>query len=300
MITVISESLYFYTTLLFPIFHTWIIFFDLVDVDLLSKSSKHTSSIATARIQSFFFEIGGLWDFTVRFFKNIFLPPYELAEIKKHMDELGVKTFPIVSVTGFIIGVVLTFQSHPFMVRFGAEGMLPYMVSLSVVRELGPVITALIFAGRVSSGIGAELGSMRVTEQIDAMEVSAINPFRFLVVTRIFACSIILPLLTVYVNFLAIFGGFLAMQFVGGISYDLYIDQVIDVIKFGDIIPSIGKTVFFGFIVGLVGAYKGYNADKGTEGVGKASTSSVVVSSLLILIVDMVLVKVTLWLWPVS
>ncbi len=214
------------------------------------------------------------------------------------MDELGVKTLPIVSVTGFIIGVVLALQSQPIMARFGAESFLPAMVSLSVVRELGPVITALIFAGRVSSGIGAELGSMRVTEQIDAMEVSAIDPFRYLVVTRVVACTLILPVLTLYVVFLAIFGGYLAMILSQSMSLQLYVVSVVDAIRFGDIIPGIGKTFFFGFIVGIVGAFKGYNADKGTEGVGKASTTSVVLASLLILVTDSVLVKITLWLWP--
>ena len=261
-----------------------------------NKSKKH--SAAYKSITGFLFGIGELFEFSLRFLKNVFLPPYEFHEIKKHMDELGVKTLPIVSVTGFIIGVVLALQSQPIMARFGAESFLPAMVSLSVVRELGPVITALIFAGRVSSGIGAELGSMRVTEQIDAMEVSAIDPFRFLVVTRVIACSFILPVLTLYVVFLAIFGGYLAMILSQSMSLQLYVVSVVDAIKFGDIIPGIGKTFFFGFIVGIVGAFKGYNADKGTEGVGKASTTSVVLASLLILITDTVLVKITLWIWP--
>ncbi len=172
------------------------------------------------------------------------------------------------------------------------------MVSLSVVRELGPVITALLFAGRVSSGIGAELGSMRVTEQIDAMEVSAINPFNFLVITRVVACTIILPVLTVYVIVLSIFGAYIAVVIVQDTTFSLYIASVIDVVKFTDLIPGVGKTFFFGFIVGMVGSYKGYTATKGTEGVGKASTTSVVMASLLILIMDMILVRVTLWLWP--
>ena len=231
---------------------------------------------------------------------NVVKPPYEFAETAKHMYELGVKTFPIVSVTGVIIGVVLTLQSQPIMVKFGAEAFLPYMVTLSVIRELGPVLTALIFAGRVSSGIGAELGSMRVTEQIDAMEVSAIEPFRFLVITRVIACTIMMPILTVYVDFLAIGGGFAASHLLSGTTFDLYVSQVIEVVKFGDIIPGVGKTFFFGFIVGITGSFLGYNADKGTEGVGKASTTSVVYPSLLILIFDMILVQITLWIWPVS
>ncbi|MCK9425445.1 MAG: ABC transporter permease [Ignavibacteriaceae bacterium] len=259
-------------------------------------SKKH--SAAYKSIAGFLFGVGQLFEFSLRFLKNVFLPPYEFHEIKKHMDELGVKTLPIVSVTGFIIGLVLAMQSEPILSRFGAESVLPAMVSLSVVRELGPVITALIFAGRVSSGIGAELGSMRVTEQIDAMEVSAIDPFRYLVVTRVVACSLILPVLTLYVVFLAIFGGYIAMILSQGMSLQLYVVSVVEAIRFGDIIPGVGKTFFFGFIVGIVGAFKGYNADKGTEGVGKASTTSVVLASLLILVTDTILVKITLMIWP--
>ena len=204
---------------------------------------------------------------------------------------------PIVTVTGFIIGLVLALQSQPVLRRFGAGSFLPGMVALSVVRELGPVLTALIFAGRVSSGIGAELGSMRVTEQIDAMEVSAINPFRYLVVTRILACTFILPVLTLYVNFLALIGGYIAIALSEGSSIQLYTNAVINSLEFSDLIPGLAKTFVFGFIVGAVGSYKGYNAENGTAGVGKASTSSVVLASLLILLVDMVLVKLTVWIW---
>ncbi|OGU44111.1 MAG: ABC transporter permease [Ignavibacteria bacterium GWB2_36_8] len=242
--------------------------------------------------------MAGLSAFSLRFFKDVFLPPYEFGEVKKHMDELGIKTMPIVTVTGFIIGLVIAMQSQPVMKRFGAESFLPGMVALSVVRELGPVITALIFAGRVSSGIGAELGSMRVTEQIDAMEVSAINPYKYLVVTRILACTLILPILTLYVNFLAILGGYLAVALSESSSFQLYINAVFKSLEFSDLIPGILKTFIFGFIVGAVGAFKGYTAENGTVGVGKASTSSVVMASLLILLTDTVLVKITVWIWP--
>ncbi|MBX2977161.1 MAG: ABC transporter permease [Ignavibacteriaceae bacterium] len=261
-------------------------------------TQKNSEILLGKNIRNFLASFGEFTYFIIRFLKNVFIPPYEFVETKKHMDELGVKTLPIVSVTGFIIGLVLALQSHPVLARFGAETFLPSMVALSVVRELGPVLTALIFAGRVSSGIGAELGSMRVTEQIDAMEVSAIDPFRFLVVTRVLACTLILPMLTVYVIFLAILGGFIAVILVQNSSLQLYTGAVIEAITFSDIIPGVGKTFFFGFIVGIVGAFKGYNADKGTEGVGKASTTSVVLASLLILIADMILVKISLVLWP--
>lgn len=250
-------------------------------------------------LTEFFETVAGLSKFSARFFKDVFIPPYEINEIKTHMDHLGVKTMPIVTVTGFIIGLVLAMQSQPVLMRFGAESYLPTMVSLSVVRELGPVLTAIIFAGRVSSGIGAELGSMRVTEQIDAMEVSAVNPYKYLVVTRILACILILPILTLYVNFLAIMGAYLAIVLSTGMNFQLYIDSVFRSLEFSDVIPGISKTLVFGFIVGAVGSYKGYNASNGTVGVGQASTSAVVMSSLLILLVDMVLVKVTVWLWSV-
>lgn len=250
------------------------------------------------KVYNFFATITGLTVFNLEFFKQAFLPPYEIPEIKKHMDELGVKTFGIVSVTGFIIGLVLAMQSQPVMARFGASDFLPGMVALSVVRELGPVITALIFAGRVSSGIGAELGSMRVTEQIDAMEVTGVNPFKYLVVTRVVATTMILPILTVYVIVIAIFGGYLAILITESINFRYYIDSVIRSIEFGDFIPGVAKTFVFGYIVGIVGAYKGYTTEGGTEGVGRASTTAVVLASLLILIFDMILVKITLWLWP--
>ncbi|MFH0733837.1 MAG: ABC transporter permease [bacterium] len=249
-------------------------------------------------IYNFFATLTGLGLFTVQFLRQVFVPPYEIAEIKKHMDELGVKTFPIVSITGVVIGLVLGLQSYPVLQRFGATDFLPAMVSISSIRELGPVITALIFAGRVSSGIGAELGSMRVTEQIDAMEVSGVDPFNFLVVTRIFATTMILPVLTIYVVLLSVLGGYVSVIITENMNFVYYLNSVIDAIQFGDLIPGIAKTFFFGFIVGLVGCYKGYTTTGGTEGVGKASTTSVVIASLLILIMDTVLVKVTLWLWP--
>lgn len=250
------------------------------------------------RLLEFFITIAGLFEFSIRFMKEIFVPPYEIEQIRKHMDELGIKTLPIVSVTGFIIGLVVAMQTQPVLLRFGAEAYLPGSVGISIVRELGPVITALIFAGRVSSGIGAELGSMRVTEQIDAMEVSGVNPFKYLVVTRVFACTFILPLLTIYVIFISLVGAYVAVLLVQNMSVDYYIGAVIKSLEFGDAIPGIAKTFVFGFITGIVGSYKGYTATNGTEGVGKASTTSVVVASLLILLFDMILVKLTLWLWP--
>lgn len=246
----------------------------------------------------FFSVVGGIAEFSIRFLTTFFIPPYEINEIKKHMYEFGVKTLSLVSVTGFIIGLVLGMQSQPVLARFGAEFFLPGMVSLSVVRELGPVLTALIFAGRVGSGIGAELGSMRVTEQIDAMEVSAIDPFKYLVISRTIACIFMLPLLTIYVNFIAIFGGYISVIITQNQTFELFKNLVINSLEFSDVLPALLKTFIFGFIVGIVGSYLGYNAEKGTEGVGKASTTAVVISSLLILLVDVIFVRITLFLFP--
>lgn len=246
----------------------------------------------------FFSTIGNLFSFSLHFFKVFFTPPYEIDVIRKHMYDLGVKTFPIVSVTGFIIGFVLALQSEPVLRRFGAEAFLPAMVSISVVRELGPVLTAIIFAGRVSSGIGAEIASMRITEQIDAMELSAIDPYKYLVVTRVIATTLILPILAVYVIVIALIGCYIAIILSTPTSIVYYITAVQEALSFQDFIPGVSKTFVFGYIVGIVGSFKGYYATKGTEGVGIASTSAVVLSSLLILIFDAVLVKITLLIWP--
>jgi phospholipid/cholesterol/gamma-HCH transport system permease protein len=252
----------------------------------------------TERVNQFFTVIGGLTAFSIRFFAEVFRPPYEISEIRKHMDELGVKTFSIVSVTGFILGLVLGMQTQPVLARFGAEMFLPGTIALSVIRELGPVLTALIFAGRVGSGIGAELGSMRVTEQIDAMEVSAVDPFRYLVVTRVIATTLMLPILTIYVDFIALIGGYIAVIITQNLTFAYYIQLVLEAVRFSDVIPGVTKTFVFGFIVGIVGSYLGFNATKGTEGVGKASTTAVVISSLLIILFDMILVRLTLIIFP--
>ena len=244
------------------------------------------------------FETGGnLLTFTVELLRDVFHPPYEFSEIRRHMDELGAKSLPLVGTTGVIMGLILAIQSRPVMARFGAEMYVPVLVSVSVVRELGPVITALILAGRVSSGIGAELGSMRVTEQIDAMEVSGVVPFRYLVMTRVIACTLLLPLLTGIVDLLAILGAYVAVKIDMNMSGQLYVYRAVNSLWLRDVIPGITKTAIFGFIIGIVGCYQGYHATGGTEGVGRASTNAVVISSLLVLFTDMVLVKVMVMIW---
>ncbi|MCX6133852.1 MAG: ABC transporter permease [Ignavibacteriales bacterium] len=241
---------------------------------------------------------GSLTVFSARFFPAVVLPPYELGEVGRHLDELGSRSLPLAGITGFIVGLIIAMQTRPTLFRFGADSFLPAMVAISFVRELGPVITALIVAGRVSSGIGAELGSMRVTEQIDAMEVSGIDPYKYLVVTRVLACIILQPLLTAIVNSVGLFGAYVAVAIESSMSWRLYWDSVIQSLSFADVIPGLAKTAIFGFIIGIVGCHQGYHAEGGTVGVGKAATTAVVLSSMLIIFVDMILVKLTVMLWP--
>lgn len=191
------------------------------------------------------------------------------------------------------MGLVLTIQSRPTLAEFGAESWLPGMVALSLIREIAPVITALICAGKISSGIGAELGSMKVTEQIDAMEVSAINPYKYLVVTRVLATTLMIPLLVVLADGVGILGGFVGMNIHSDVTLYRYFSQVLSSLEFLDIIPATIKTFFFGFFIGLIGCYKGFTAANGTESVGKAATSAVVTASLAIFIIDMMAVQLT-------
>jgi phospholipid/cholesterol/gamma-HCH transport system permease protein len=191
------------------------------------------------------------------------------------------------------MGLVLTIQSRPTLSKFGAESWLPSMVGLSLIREIAPVITALICAGKIASGIGAELGSMKVTEQIDAMEVSAINPFKYLVVTRIMATTIMIPILVIFADFVGVIGGYIGYNIHENISLYRYFSNVLEHLEFLDIFPAVVKTFFFGFCIGLVGCYKGFNAENGTESVGRAANTAVVTASLSIFIIDMIAVQIT-------
>lgn len=231
--------------------------------------------------------------FASKFFKEVFYPPYEFKEFLKQCYIIGYKSLPLVALTGFIMGLVLTLQSRPTLANFGAESWLPGMVALSLIREIAPVITALICAGKISSGIGAELGSMKVTEQIDAMEVAAINPFKYLVVTRILATTLMIPLLVIFADGIGILGGFIGVNMHGDVSLFRYISKVFDSLEFLDIFPATIKTFFFGFFIGMIGCFKGFNAENGTESVGKAANSAVVTASITIFIIDMLAVQLT-------
>ncbi|WP_078063432.1 MlaE family ABC transporter permease [Bacteroides ihuae] len=225
--------------------------------------------------------------------RETFSRKFEVREFFHQCFAIGYKSLSLISVTGFIMGFVLTIQSRPALVSFGAETMLPGMVAISLIREMGPVITALICAGKVASGMGAELGSMKVTEQIEAMEVSSTHPMRFLVVTRVLAATVMIPLLVLYADGLGIVGSWFGANIKGDVSFVLFFSQAFKNVGFVDLLPAVIKTFFFGTVIGLVGCYKGYNAGRGTESVGRAANSAVVLASLLILIVDMIAVQIT-------
>lgn len=238
-------------------------------------------------------EVGEIARFTGRFFSEVLKPKQEWEEFINQCFWIGFKTLNLVGITAFIMGLVLTIQSRPTLLEFGAVSMLPAMVSVSLVREIAPVITALICAGKIGSGIGAELGSMRVTEQIDAMEVSGTNPFKYLVVSRVLASTLMVPLLSCLAIALSLYGGYLGVNIRGNVSWQLYWLQSFGALSYGDFIPSLIKTFFFGFAIGIVGCYKGYNSKKGTEGVGRSATSAVIVASLVVFIIDLIAVQVT-------
>lgn len=244
-------------------------------------------------LNTFFEEAGGLSAFAGRFFSRCIWPPLELREIVRQCFLIGYKSLPLVGLTGFIMGLVLTMQLRPFMIDYGVESQLPAIVGIAIIREIGPVVTALIFAGKIGSSIGAELGSMRVTEQIDAMEVSGTNPFKYLVVTRIVATTFMLPILVLLSNAISLYGSFLGINIKGETSFQLFWSQVFESLEFKDILPAFIKTYFFGWAVGVIGSYKGYNSRKGTEGVGRSANSAVVLSSVMIFILDLLAVQIT-------
>ena len=244
-------------------------------------------------LTDFFASLYNINSFIIRFFKEAFLPPYEFKEIIRQCYETGVRSFTLISLTGFIVGLIFTKQSRPSLAEFGATSWLPSLVSIAIMRALAPLVTALIAAGKVGSSIGAELGSMRVTEQIDAMEVSGANPLQYLVVTRILAVTFMVPLLTIIGDVIGLIGGYIALNFTDNISYVLYFHKCVAAIDFSDFLPAFVKTIFFGFAIGFVGCYKGFNSNKGTASVGIAANSAVVTASLWVFVIDAIAVQIT-------
>ena len=249
--------------------------------------------VKTEEAKSFLAGVADFFLFMQRIIKETFSRDFEFKEFFHQCFKIGYKTLPLISITGLIMGLVLTIQTRPVLVKFGAVTMLPGMIVISLIREMGPVITALICAGKIGSGMGAELGSMKVTEQIEAMEVSSTNPMRFLVVTRVLAATLMIPLLILYADALGIFGSWAGINIKGDVPFVLFFSQAFSHVEFIDFLPAVIKSFFFGAVIGVVGCYKGYNAGRGTESVGLAANSAVVLASLLVIIVDMIAVQIT-------
>jgi phospholipid/cholesterol/gamma-HCH transport system permease protein len=241
---------------------------------------------------------GDLGSFSWKVIRAAITKPFELREIIRQFDEIGSKTLPLVALAGAAVGTVLAFESRSSLVHFGAKSILPGAIVYSIVHEMGPIVTGLVVAGRVGAGIGAELGSMRVTEQIDAIEASAVNPYKLLVFTRVLVCIVVLPLLTLVTDFSGVFAGWIAVTLADPISFHRFLDKGFSGVNFSDFLAPTFRTCAFGLIIGLVACFQGMRTRGGTEGVGRSATSSVVLSSLFVILADVILVKLILIFFP--
>ena len=242
--------------------------------------------------------VGAIASFGGRAVIEALRPPYEPREILRHIFQFGYRSAPLILIAGLAIGIVLSMHTRASLERFGAEAMIPAGLAIALIRETGPLTAALLVAGRVGAGIGAEIGAMKVTEQIDALEASAVDAFKYLAVTRILALMIVMPLLTIMMDFAGIFGGYIAEAVVSGMSWQLYFERAFSYIAYSDIIPATMKTVVFGFLIAVVSSYLGFTTSRGTEGVGEASTRSVVMGSMLVIVSDVILVKIIFFFYP--
>jgi phospholipid/cholesterol/gamma-HCH transport system permease protein len=249
---------------------------------------------ATGLIDGFFDWFGNLGIFSWRVARAALTPPFEWRELVRQLDDVGSKSLPLVALAGAAVGVVLSMEVRSSMTRFGAKSLLPSAIIFSLIQEMGPIITGLVVSGRVGAGIGAELASMKVTEQIDAIEASAINPYRLLAATRILACILMLPLLTLAADGCGVLMGWLAQTMVEPVSFHQFIDSGFRGSTLKDFLPPTFKTAVFGLIIGLVACFQGMRTRGGAEGVGRAATNSVVLASLFVILADVVLVKLIL------
>jgi phospholipid/cholesterol/gamma-HCH transport system permease protein len=249
-------------------------------------------------INGFFEWFGDLSVFLWRVARATVTPPFEFRELFRQLDEVGSKSLPLVALAGGAIGVVLSLETRYSLTRFGAKSLLPAAIVFSVIHEIGPIITGLVVSGRVGAGIGAELASMKVTEQIDAIEASAVNPYKLLAATRILACTLMLPLLTLGADLCGLVMGWVALTLVEPISLHQFINDGFKGAGFNDFLPPTFKTAVFGLIIGAIACFQGMRTRGGAEGVGRAATSSVVLSSLFVILADVVLVKVIIIFFP--
>jgi phospholipid/cholesterol/gamma-HCH transport system permease protein len=251
-----------------------------------------------ARTLGLFEFIGAIATFGGRAVVEAVRPPYEPREILRHVFQFGYRSAPLILTAGFAIGIVLSMHTRASLERFGAEMMIPAGLAIALIRETGPLTAGLLIAGRVGAGIGAEIGAMKVSEQIDALEANAVDAFKYLAVTRILALMIAMPLLTIMMDLSGIFGGYVAEALVSGLSLPLYFERAFSYITFADLIPATLKTVVFGFLIAVVSSYLGFTTSRGTEGVGEASTRSVVMSSMLIILSNVILVRIIFFFYP--
>ena len=229
---------------------------------------------------------GGAFSLLAQTLLNIAVPPFRPRQIYDQMVKIGIDSLPIATLTNFFIGVVIAFQSAYQMQRVNAKMYIPSLVSISICREIGPVITGLVVAGRVGASIAAELGSMKVTEQIDALETLASSPVKYLVTPRFIALFTMLPMLTIYADFIGMFGGYLVSVYKLGLSSSMYIKMTFSPLHLKDIFTGLFKTLIFAAIICIVSCYEGMNVEGGAEGVGAATTNAVVKSFILIIVWD--------------
>jgi phospholipid/cholesterol/gamma-HCH transport system permease protein len=255
------------------------------------RPAKPKQYLISRTIDAFFIDVHEIFRFMLQFFREVFVPPFEFRETIKQCYQVGYKTIPLISVTAFITGMVFTVHSRPALADFGATSWLPSLTGAAIMKALSPLITSLICAGKTGSQLGAEIGSMRVTEQIDAMEVSAINPFKFLVVTRVVATSLMLPVLTLYSAFIGLFGSFVDVYTKDQITVTAFIQDAFIKVGYPEMLSAVVRPIIFGFTIGIVGCYRGFTTTQGTEGVGRAANSAVVISMFLIFIEEIVAVK---------
>ena len=249
-------------------------------------------------VLSLFEFVGAVAVFGGRAVVESFRPPYEPREILRHIYQFGYRSTPLILTAGVAIGVVLSLHTRASLERFGAEALIPAGLAIALIRETGPLTAGLLVSGRVGAGIGAEIGAMKVTEQIDALEANAVDSFKYLAVTRIIALMIAMPLLTVMMDFSGIFGGYVAEAAVSGMSWQLYFERAFTFIGYSDLITATLKTIVFGYLIAVVSSYLGFTTSRGTEGVGEASTRSVVMASILIILSDVILVKIIFFFYP--
>ena len=249
-------------------------------------------------IGRFFEFLGAVTMFGLRAFRDVLRPPFEFDAMMKQIYDVGIGSMSLILTAGFALGVVMDLHTRSTMVQFGATAEIPTFQAMAFLNEIGPLVTGLLVAGRVGAGMGAELANMRATEQIDAIETLSIDSFKYLVIPRIVACTLMLPVLTTFMNAAGIIGGYISEDFSSNLSWSLYINRAFDGVFLANIIPPTLKTAVYGFLIGTISCFFGYTTNEGSEGVRRASTNSVVVSSLAVILSDVILLKCIFFWFP--